>query len=180
MQEILTRRLTLRLMTEEFLEASLDGNSVKAESIIGLKLPPDWFAEKHIMSIRLNNYREDPEYVKWGLRAVGLRESNEMVGYIGFHTKPNPEYLREIAPNAIELGFTIFLNFRRKGFAEEAAIGLMNWAVEQYPIESFIASVSPKNIASTAMVKKLRFEKIGEQIDEVDGFEIIHALRANK
>jgi RimJ/RimL family protein N-acetyltransferase len=180
MQEILTHRLTLRLMTEEFLEASLDGNLEKTESIIGLKIPQDWFAEKHIARIRLNNYREDSEYVKWGLRAVGLRESNEMVGYIGFHTKPNPEYLWEIAPNAIEFGFTIFSNNRRKGFAGEAAIGLMNWAVEQYPFESFIASVSPSNIASTSMVKKLGFEMIGEQIDEVDGLEIIHALRANK
>ncbi len=55
MQEIITPRLSLRLMTEDFLEASLNGNREKSESLIGLKISPDWFVEKDIMSIRLNN-----------------------------------------------------------------------------------------------------------------------------
>jgi [ribosomal protein S5]-alanine N-acetyltransferase len=132
-REIITPRLTLRLMTEDFLEASLKDNLEETESLIGLKISPDWLEAKQIGRIRLNNYRDDSEYVKWGLRAIGLRETNEMVGYIGFHTKPNPEYLSEIAPNAIEFGFTIFSHNRRQGFAQEAAIGLMNWATEQFP-----------------------------------------------
>lgn len=180
MQEIITPRLSLRLMTEDFLEASLNGNEEKSESLIGLKISPDWFGEKDIMNIRLNNYRDDSEYVKWGLRSVGLRETSEMVGYIGFHTKPNPNYLREFAPNAIEFGYTIFSHKRRQGFAQEAVVGLMDWAMQQYPFESFIASISPSNIPSTAMIKKLKFEKIGEQIDEIDGLEIVYALAAGK
>lgn len=180
MQEIITPRLSLRLMTGDFLEASLNENLEKAESLIGLKLSPDWFDEKDIARIRLNNYRDDSEYVKWGLRAVGLRETKEMVGYIGFHTKPNPEYLREFAPNAIEFGYTVFSPNRRQGFAQEAVIGLMDWALKQYPFESFISSVSPLNIASTAMIKKLEFEKIGEYFDEVDGLEIVYALAVSK
>ncbi len=180
MQEIITPRLSLRLMTEDFLEASLNENLEKAESLIGLKLSPDWFDEKDLARIRLNDYRADSEYVKWGLWAVGLRETKKMVGYIGFHTKPNPEYLREFAPNAIEFGYTIFFQNRRQGFAQEAVMGLMNWAVEQYSLENFVASVSPSNIPSTMMVKKLGFEKIGENIDEVDGLEIVYALAVSK
>ncbi len=102
-----------------------------------------------------------------------------MIGYIGFHTKPNPDYLREFASNAIEFGYTIFSQYRRQGFAQEAAVGLMDWAMQQYPFESFVASVSPENIPSTAMVKKLNFEKIGEQIDEIDGLEIVYARVTN-
>ena len=71
MQEIITPRLTLRLMNEDFLEASLNADQEKTESLIGLKISQDWFDEKDIMKIRLGNYRDDSEYINWGLRAVG-------------------------------------------------------------------------------------------------------------
>jgi RimJ/RimL family protein N-acetyltransferase len=180
LQEINTPRLILRLMTEEFLEASLDENYGKAESLIGLKISPDWFDEKDLAKIRLGDYRADPNYISWGLRGIGLKSSNEMVGYICFHTSPNPKYLRKFAPQAAEFGYTIFFNYRRQGFAQEAAAGLMNWAKEQYPLENFIISVSPTNPASTAIAKKLNFEPIGEQIDEIDGLEIVYRLSVEK
>ena len=165
-------------MSEDFLAASLDEDARKTESLIGLKISPEWFDEKDLTHVRLADYRADSQYIAWGLRAVGLRNSKEMIGYIGFHTRPNPEYLRERAANAVEFGYTIFLRNRRQGFAREAVIGLMNWAIGQYPLETFIASVAPQNTASTALVRQLKFEKIGEQIDEVDGLEIIYALAA--
>ena len=56
----------------------------------------------------------------------------------------------------------------------------MNWAAKQHPIENFIASVSPQNLASTALVKKLEFKKIGEHIDKTDGLELIYALAVDK
>lgn len=180
MPEILTPRLTLRLMDEDFLEASLRADRERTESLIGLKIPPDWFAEKNIINIRLRDYRADPEYAGWGLWAVGMRETIEMIGHIGFHTRPDPEYLRPLVPNAVEFGYTIFPAYRRRGFAREASIGFLQNAAERHPFEYFIASVAPTNIASTRLVRNLGFEKIGEQIDEVDGLELIYALAADK
>jgi RimJ/RimL family protein N-acetyltransferase len=180
LQEITTPRLTLRLMTEDFLEASLNENTGKAESLIGLKISQDWFDEKDLAAVRLDDYRADSKYIPWGLRGIGLKKSREMVGYIGFHTSPNPAYLRKFAPQAVEFGYTIFFNYRRQGFAQEAAGGLMNWAKKQYPLENFILSVSPTNPASTAMVKKLNFEPVGEQMDEIDGLEIVYRLPVEK
>ena len=135
MQEIITPRLSLRLMTEDFLEASFIGDAKKTESLIGLKISQDWLDENDLTIRRLEDYRTDAEFISWGLRAVGLKESNEMVGFIGFHTRPNPEYLQKYAEHAIEFGYTIFFQNRRRGFAEEAVLGLMNWAIEQYPLE---------------------------------------------
>jgi RimJ/RimL family protein N-acetyltransferase len=180
LQEILTPRLSLRLMTEDFLEASLNEDAEKTESLVGLKITQDWLDEKDLAQLRLDNYRADKQYIPWGLRAVGLKESNEMIGFIGFHTRPDAEYLRRFSPNAIEFGYTIFLPFRRQGFAQEAVGGLLNWAVTQHPLENFIASVSPRNLASTALIKKLGFEKIGEQIDEFDGLEFVYSLAPDK
>lgn len=180
MQEIITTRLSLRLMNADFLEASFNGDAKKTESLIGLKISQDWLDENHLSKLRLEDYRRDPEYIAWGLRAIGLKESKEMIGFIGFHTRPNPVCLQKYAPHAIELGYTIFFQNRRQGFAEEAVIGLLNWAIEQYPLENFIAAVSPKNIPSTAMIKKLKFEKIAEQIDETDGLEFVYQLSVKK
>ena len=180
MHEIITPRLTLRLMSEEFLEASLNEDASAAESLVGLQISQDWFDEKDLIRVRLADYRIDSEYKNWGLRAVGLSETNEMIGYIGFHSSPNPEYLRELAANAIEFGYTIFVRFRRQNFAVETVLNLMNRAAEQFPLENFIASVAPPNVGSTALIKKLGFGKIGEQIDEVDGLEFVYALAADK
>ncbi len=180
MQEINTPRLSLRLMTEDFLEATLDEDAEKTESLLGLKVSQDWLDEIDLTTLRLEDYRADAEYILWGLRAIGLKESNEMVGFIGFHTRPNPDYLQKYAPHAIEFGYTTFFEHRRRGYAREAVIGLLGWAVKQHPIDTFIAAVSPTNIASTTMIKKLNFEKLGEQIDEIDGLEFVYGLSVKK
>ena len=180
MHEIITQRLSLRLMNEDFLEATLQNNAAKTESLIGLKISPDWFDEVDLSRVRLEDYRADAGYLPWGLRAVGLRNSHEMIGFIGFHTSPNAEYLHKYAPHAVEIGYTIFVPHRRCGFAREAVFGMFDWAARQYPVGTFIASVSPTNLPSTAMVKSLNFEKIGEQMDEFDGLEFVYALTVNK
>jgi len=180
LQEIITPRLSLRLMTEDFLKACLLEDRAKSDALIGLRVSHDWIEEKDLMRLRMEEYRTDFKYVSWGLHAVGLRESLEMVGFIGFHTRPNPDYLQTVAPNAIEFGYTIFLPHRRQGFAEEAIGGMLNWAVKRHPLDNFIASVSPTNLPSTALVKKLGFQKIGEQIDEVDGLEFVYSLAVGK
>ena len=180
MQEIITSRLSLRLMTEDVLIAGLDDNQKKTESLLGFKISQDWLDEKDLMNIRLHDYHTNSEYLPWGLRAIGLKKTNEMVGFIGFHSCPNPEYLQEFAPNSIEFGYTIFFKHRRQGFAQETITGLLDWAIKQYPLENFIASVSPTNLASTALIKKLEFKQIGEQIDETDGLELVYALKVEK
>ena len=180
LEEIITPRLVLRSMSEDFLAASLADERKKTESLINLKISRDWFDEKEIITVRLADYQADSEYINWGLRAVGLRETKEMIGYIGFHTRPNPSDLQKFAPNAIEFGYVIFPVYRRRGFASEAIVGLLDWAAKQSPIEYFIASISPKNTASTALIKKMRFEKIGEQIDEIDGLELVYAIQVGK
>ena len=180
MQEIITPRLSLRLMTEDVLIAGLDDNQEKIESLLGFKISQDWLDEKDLMNIRLHDYQSDSAYLPWGLRAIGLKKTKEMIGFIGFHSCPNPDDLQQFAPHAIEFGYTIFFKYRRQGFAYETIIGLLDWAITQYPLENFIASVSPTNLASTALIKKLEFKQIGEQIDETDGLELVYALKVNK
>jgi len=176
MHEISTRRLTLRLMSESFFTASLQNKIAAAEVEIGLKLSPEWSQEKSLMALRLADCHADPAYVPWSLRAIGLRASGEMIGHIGFHTRPHPTYLQSFVPGEIELGYTIFSAFRREGYATEAIRGLINWAATEYGLGHFVVSISPTNLPSLALAKKLGFTKIGEHQDEIDGPENVYVL----
>ena len=163
-------------MSLDFLEASLRGDVSTAESLLGLPLPAEWFDEKWLIDLRLGDLRRDACLQPWLLRAVVLRERNRMVGHIGFHTAPDAEYLRELAPGGAELGYTIFPAFRRRGYAREAAEALMRWAREERAVPSFVVSIRPDNAPSLGLAERFGFRWVGSHIDEIDGLENIYRL----
>ena len=100
-----------------------------------------------------------------------LKPLLEMAGHIRFHSRPNPEYLQPYARDAVEFGYVVFEPHRRRGYATEAADAVMRWAEARHGVRRFVATVSPDNLPSLAMVKKLGFRKIGEHVDDIDGVE---------
>jgi ribosomal-protein-alanine N-acetyltransferase len=175
-RDIITPRLRLRLMPAEFLEACLDNDIATAEARIELTLSPEWLQEKHLMTLRLKECHADPAYRPWSVRAMGLASSGRMIGHIGFHSPPDPEYLRRFVPDGIEVGYTVFAAYRRQGFAQEALGGLLSWATARSALRHVVASIAPTNVASTALAQKLGFVKVGEHQDEVDGLEYVYVL----
>ena len=173
---ISTKRLTLRLMSERFMQACLEKRVLEAERLLGANLSPEWFEEMGFLALRVKQLREDPEYVIWGPRAVVLEGEQRVIGHIGFHGKPNQPYLLEFVPDGIEFGYTIDEAYQRQGFAFEASVGLMRWAVLEQGIKRFVLSVSPGNAASQGLAAKLGFKKVGEHIDVEDGLEEVFGL----
>lgn len=175
---ITTERLDLIPMTPAFLAACLARDWDAAEQALPLSIPADWYDEQDLMALRLAQMREDPSLQPWLLRAIGLREAQVMIGHLGFHTAPDPDYLREIAPGAVEFGYTIFPPYRRQGYAYEAAQALMQWARTTHGITRFVLSIAPDNEPSLRLAAKLGFERIGEHVDAEDGLEYIFATGA--
>jgi [ribosomal protein S5]-alanine N-acetyltransferase len=173
---IKTRRLSLRLMSEQFMQACLEQRVGDAESLLAASLSPAWFEEMGFLAMRVQQLREDPEYQTWGPRAVVLESEQRVIGHIGFHGKPNQPYLLEFVPDGIEFGYTIDEAYRRQGFALEASVGLMRWAALEWGITRFVLSVSPGNVASQGLAAKLGFKKVGEHIDVEDGLEEVFEL----
>ena len=128
------------------------------------------------MELRLAKLREESDLVPWLLRAIGLRETKRMVGYIGFHTKPGAEYLRPYAGDAVEFGYTIFPEYRRMGFASEAAGALMQWATHEHGVRRFVVSISPANEASLRLARKFGLRKVGTVTAPEDGVEDVFLL----
>jgi ribosomal-protein-alanine N-acetyltransferase len=174
---ISSQRLDLMPLSPAFLEASLAGDEAGATSQLKLSIPADWFREAELIKLRLEQLRREPALRPWLLRAIGLRGQKRMVGYIGFHTGPDPAYLRDIAPGAIEFGYTVFPAFRRQGYAREACAALMTWAFREGHVRGFVVSIRPDNTASLRLAQSFGFKRIGSHIDEVDGLEDIYELR---
>lgn len=166
-------RLELIAMSAVFLDSSFKGDLETASRLIGLDIPSDWLDAKWLMEMRLIKMRENPALEPWLLRAVGLRETKTMIGFIGFHTLPGAEYLNHYAPGSVEFGYTVFPDYRGQGYASEAAQALMDWANREHNVTRFVVSISPSNEPSLRLAKKFGFRKVGTVTDPEDGVEDI-------
>lgn len=173
---IRTDRLDLIAMTPAFLRASVEGNLVEAERQIQLTLPENWPEIRPVLELRLKQLESNPDLQPWLLRAIGLRSTRAMVGHIGFHDQPGADYLREWSPGGVEYGFTIFPPHRRKGYAREASLALMQWAQDLHGVTAFVVTISPSNVASHALAADLGFVRAGSHLDEIDGVEDVFVL----
>lgn len=161
-------------MSPAFLQASLTGDLKTASRLIGLEVPNDWPDERWLMEMRLSKMRENPALEPWLLRAIGLRERKTMIGFIGFHSLPGPDYLTPYASDSVEFGYTIFANYRGQGYASEAAQALMDWATHEHSVKRFVVSISPTNEPSLRIARKFGFRKVGTFTDPEDGVEDVY------
>ena len=141
----------------------------RLDQIAGASVPED-FAGGVPSALRIAQLEADPGELPWLVRAVVLRDEARVVGSAGFHTPP--------ADGRAELGYEICAGDRRRGFAREAVIGLMDWAAPRVGV--FRASIAPGNVASRALVEGLGFVRVGEQMDPVDGLEWVFERRLTR
>lgn len=173
-----TPRLSLVPMIPVVLEPLLAGDGSAAARLLGCEIPVELPLKDMPLARRLKQLRADPTEQPWLVRAMIERTSATMIGHIGFHSRPCPEDLAEIAPDGAELGYSVHAPYRRRGYAKEAAIALMNWAYHQHNQRCFVLSISPENLPSNAMAQSLGFTtKCGSKIDDIDGLEIFFLRR---
>ena len=175
-QIVLTDRLKLMLLTTDCLRAFLGGEYLQAGALGGFKVTSECTLLGHAsLRRRLAMIEADPEQHPWMYRAIVRKDDNLMVGHISFHHKaPDPDLL-VYSDNAAELGYAIELGQRRKGYAKESAIGMMDWALRQR-VHTFILSISPMNIPSITMAESMGFRRIAERTDETDGLECVYMV----
>jgi ribosomal-protein-alanine N-acetyltransferase len=159
------------------LEALLVGDLVTAGHLLECNIPADMSPHDFPLASRLDQLRRDSSVEPWLLRAMIERLSGTVIGHIGFHTPPCPEYLASVAPDAVELGYSVHAPFRQRGYATEAILALMHWAYSLHGQRCFVLSISPHNVASTVMAESLGFVTCGSHIDDEDGLEIEYVRR---
>src|SRR5258707_14589353 len=101
-------RLILRLVPLVGLAATVAKDRDAARQILGDLLPEEWFEETWVTELRLKQWKENPGYGPWSIRAVALKETGQFIGKINCHHAPMPFLLRGETRLATELGYRIF------------------------------------------------------------------------
>jgi ribosomal-protein-alanine N-acetyltransferase len=172
--DIETPRLLLRCLLPEAIRAGLAGDLKAVETRLGASVPLDLLREPAVLQHAAARLTEDADYLPWSARAIVLRASMGMVDHVRFHSRPDPEYLHPYVRNAVEFGYVVYPAHRRRGYALEALTGAMRWARDTHHVRRFVASISPSNGPSLALMAKLGFHRIAEHVDQEDGIEHIY------
>lgn len=159
---IATERLELVVLDATFLAPWLAGAPTPD---LGFSDPGFLNGAQDVVGLRLQQLARAPELAPWLLRAIVVRDGRTAIGFIGCHGGPN-------ADHRIEIGYEVLPAFRNRGYAREAAHGLLEWAATQ-GVRLARAAVAPTNAPSRAVLSRLGFTQTGEQIDPDDGFELV-------
>jgi len=154
------------------LDAFVDGNATMAHQLVDYFVPADFpdAASAEVLEIRRMQLAADPARSPWSVRAMVRRDDRVMVGFVNFHGPPGTNDIE--APDAAELGWTVFLEHRRQGYATETARRLMDWARAEHGVRRFISSTTPGNVPSLRVHEKLGFHPTGQVVDGEIIFEL--------
>lgn len=90
-----------------------------------------------------------------GWLAVTLPADDRMIGVVG-------AFRREIAPDLVEVGWTIFRDHWRNGYAAEAAKGMVDLAFDEWKEDRVIAYIAATNTASLGVARSIGMTYDGE------------------
>ena len=147
--ELQTERLTLVLQTSAELLASVEAMSPADRA----EVSPDWLARVRASTT------PDP----WTLGfAIVNRTDGKVVGSCGYKGPPGPD-------GVVEIAYGVEPAFQGRGYATEAARVLTDYAFRSGAVCVVRAHTRPHNNASTRVLTKCGFERVGEVIDPEDG-----------
>lgn len=111
----------------------------------------------------------NPELAKFLLRVAVLKSEQIIIASAGFHDGPDVNGM-------IEISFGVDKAYQGKGYGQELLHDMWGWVIENPQVKTLRYTVSPKNLISQHIIKKLGFNLVGEQIDEEDGLEEIYEM----
>ena len=150
---ITTERLFLTPFTKSSSESILQGNFEELlES--GYRLGDGWPDEDAIETLpkiikNLELVGEPTGFESW---MIVKKDGNAIIGDAGFKGRPNE--LGEV-----DIGYSIIMRERKKGFGVEAAKGFVKWAFSQAEVKAITARCLIDNADSVRILGKLNFEE---------------------
>ncbi|MBF4634349.1 GNAT family N-acetyltransferase [Agreia pratensis] len=162
-----TPRVRLAFLGDEVYALLQHGDLAGASRRSRLDLPQAFVtSESWLWPVFRAKIAADPAAEAVVVRAIVDAETNVVVGHAGFHAPPD-------ARGMLEVGYTVLEAHRRQGYATSTVSLLLQEAAE-HAASVVRASVSPDNVASLAVVRKLGFVHVGEEIDDEDGLELVY------
>jgi RimJ/RimL family protein N-acetyltransferase len=151
------------------LHALTAGNLAEASRITGYDLPEEYLEHAWLWQLRSAQLNEEPADEDWVAWIVARVDDRVVVGRSGFHSRPDEDGM-------VELSYSVLPEFRRRGYATAILAELVAFACRHPDVRVLRASISPDNAASLATLSKFPFVHVGDQIDEIDGLELVFDL----
>jgi RimJ/RimL family protein N-acetyltransferase len=157
---IATERLELMPATPELTQAALSGSATLAAAL-GAAVPESWppeFLDPPALEFTLDRLKEGPEQAGWWLHFVVLPRSELgrlLIGSAGYKGPPD-------GSGQVEIGYGIVRDRQRRGYASEAARGLLARAFIEPRVDRVIAETLPELTGSIGVLTKCGFRVIGE------------------
>ena len=164
-------RLDLVLLSGAVLDACLSGDLARAQQLAGFVLPDNFARDDEWVGLRRKQVLDDPTWEPWSLRAILLRSEQRMVGSTSFHGPPGVNALGTVG--AAEVGYTIFAEFRGRGYATETCRTMLGWARREHGVGHFISSIEPDNAPSIRVTEKVGFIRMDLDVDGEAIFELL-------
>ncbi len=161
----MTPRLTLVPISVAIVEHVLAERREQLESLLDAQMPLAWpgraLVERAFWA-SLDRIRDNPEVRLWGDRVMLTREGpRRVVGSVVFHGAPTEDGVLEIAYGVEE-------DSQGRGFATEAVLASVEWALSQPGAVAVRATTPPWHTPSRRVLEKCGFTKIG--VREGDAF----------
>jgi ribosomal-protein-alanine N-acetyltransferase len=147
-----TERLDLRALPAAAAAALPDDRAVAAAAMEA-SLSASW-PQPDLLDVLPMQASADPEHEPYGIWVVIERASNSVVGDIGFMGRPTD--------GAVEMGFSVVPERRRRGYASEAARALVDWALAQPAVDRVVARCEAGNDASIGVLERSGFVRTHE------------------
>ena len=103
--------------------------------------------------------QRDPAALEWGFRYIVRKTPEPLVIGAGGYTAPAKD-------GQIEIGYSIAPSARRRGYASEAATGLVAYAFAHANVSRVIAHTLAHLTSSIGVLKKCGFRRVGPGLEE--------------
>lgn len=113
---------------------------------------PEYELGPHI-GMYLENLKEDSSVLGWGVWLIIDKQTNKIIGDIGFKGKPDDE-------KTVEVGYGITASEQNKGFATEALHRIVSWAFNTNSVNKIKAECLEDNLPSIKVLQKLNMTKV--------------------
>lgn len=149
--EIITGRLRIIPFTAEIIQSAMNQDESKLAEM-GI-IPTDEWPEPDLLEALPYFHQQILEHGVTGFNSWLIldRWTSAIIGSLGFINEPDEN-------GCVEIGFGIIPSKRRKGYCEEAARALIDWAVAQ-KIRMITAQCDLDNVPCIKLLTKMGFEK---------------------
>lgn len=165
---VLTDRLELRPLDAPTIGALRRGDRAALESATGARFttpltPPPLLADA--LPFMEDRLRLHPAECGWWSWLVVRRDDRRAIGSIGFGGAPDAE-------GALVIGYSTYQDAHGRGYATEAARGLLAWAFAQPAVQKVCATIPTWNASSRRVAEKVGMTRAGMLWEEALGEDV--------